>query len=171
MTTTNDRGMMMSGMGSTGMMGMPNMGMGGMGAMGMAGMSNMMPASSQMGGMMIPRCTMKMEKMSGGMKCTMMCDDKTAAEMMKSLCTMMQGGMVSMCCMMNGMTVCTCNMGMMGMCKIDMMDMGCTMTCTSGDAMCMKMIQSCCDCMMNMMMPGCTCCMMMNGMAVCCCIC
>jgi hypothetical protein len=33
-----------------------------------------------MNGMMLPRCTMKMEKMADGLKCTMMCDDKTATE-------------------------------------------------------------------------------------------
>jgi len=124
-------------------------------------MPNMMSAM-----MMAPRCTMKMEKMTGGMKVTCMCDDKTSAEMMKNLCMMMQGGMMSCCTMMNGMMCCCCNIGMMGMCKVDMTDMGCVMTCTSGDASCMKMIQACCDCMMAMMMPGNTCCMMMNGMPV-----
>jgi hypothetical protein len=162
-TMTSDRGMM----------GMPAMGM--MPAMLGMPMNGMMPGASSMNsamnGMMMPRCMMKMEKCPGGMKCTMTCADKTAAEMMKNLCMMMQGGMVSMCCMMNGMPVCMCNMGMMGMCKMEMMDMGCMMTCTSGDPNCMKMIQACCDCMSAMMMPGCTCCMMMNGMPVCCCVC
>jgi hypothetical protein len=57
---------------------------------------------------------------------------------------------------------------MMGKCTMAMTEMGMTMTCTSGDPMCEKMIQSCCDCMMNMMSAGCSCCMMMNGMPVCC---
>lgn len=139
--------------------------------MGMPMTSNMMPSMmNQMAGMMMaPRCIMAMEKIAGGMKCTMMCDDKTAAEMMKNLFMMMQGGMCSMTCMCSGMTTCMCNLGTMGMCKMEMMDMGCTMTCTSGDEMCAKMIQACCDCLMTCMsMPGCSCCMMMNGMPMCC---
>jgi hypothetical protein len=142
------------------MMNMPMMG--GMSSM-MGGMMSPMMMNSMM---MAPRCTIKMERMTGGMKMTCMCDDKTSAEMMKNLCMMMQGGMMSCCMMMNGMMCCCCNMGMMGMCKMEMTEMGCVMTCTSGDSNCMKMIQSCCDCMMAMMMPGNTCCMMMNGMPI-----
>lgn len=148
MTSDRMMGMMMPG-GMNGTMNMPMMG----------GMPNMM---------MAPRCTMKMEKCTGGMKVTCTSNDKTSAEMMRNLCMMMQGGMMCCCMMMNGMMCCCCNMGMMGTCKIDLMDMGCVMTCTSGDMNCAKMIQACCDCMMGMMMPGCTCCMMMNGMPICC---
>lgn len=150
-TMTSDR---MAGMmpGSMNPMNMPMMG-------GM--MPGMMPNM-----MMAPRCTIKMERMSGGMRMTCTCDDKTAAEMMKNLCMMAQGGMMSCCMMMNGMMCCCCNMGMMGMCKMEMMDMGCMMTCTSGDKNCEKMIQACCDCMNAMMMPGMTCCMMMSGMPI-----
>lgn len=165
MTMTSDR-MMSMGMGNMGgMMGMPMMTMPMMGRMGMGSEAGSMPS------MMIPRCTMKMEKCPGGMKMTCMCEDKTAAMMMQNLCNMMAGGTVSCCTMMNGMMCCCCNMGMMGMCKMEMMDMGCMMTCTSGDKSCEKMIQACCDCMNAMMMPGMTCCMMMNGMPVCCCVC
>lgn len=145
-----------------GMMGMP---------MGMQMPMNAMPAMmSGANGMMLPRCTMKMEKMAGGMKCTMMCEDKTAATMMQQLCMMNANGMMGMCCMMNGMMCCQCMMPM-GTCKMEMMEMGCMMTCTSGDAMAGKMIQACCDCMTSMMMPGCTIYMMMNGMPMCCCVC
>ena len=159
---TNER---MSNMGITGMaggmMGMPMMGR----------MPMMMPESSNMPGMMMPRCSIKMEKCAGGMKMTCTCDDKTAAMMMQNLCNMMAGGMVSCCMMMNGMCCCCCNMGMMGMCKMEMTEMGCMMTCTSGDKSCEKMIQACCDCINMMTMPGMTCCMMMNSMPVCCCVC
>lgn len=158
-TMTRMSGEMMSGgmtMPST--MGMP-----------MMNMSSMMPGMMNgMAGGMVPRCTMKMETTADGMKCTMMCDDKTAAEMMKNLCMMNAGGMITMCCTMNGMMCCCHNMGTMGMCKMEMMDMGCTMTCTSGDAMCAKMIMANCECMMACMASGCTCTMMMNGMPVCC---
>src|ERR1700733_1683017 len=70
------------------MMNMPMMG--GMPSMMMNGMMSPMMMN---GMMMAPRCTIKMERMSGGMKMTCMCDDKTSAEMMKNLCMMMQGGM------------------------------------------------------------------------------
>jgi hypothetical protein len=45
---------------------------------------------------------------------------------------------------------------------------GCTITCTSGDTECGKMIQACCDCMATMMAAGCTCCVMMNNTPICC---
>jgi hypothetical protein len=69
--------------------------------------------------------------------------------------------------MMNGMMVCCCNLTM-GMCKCEMTDKGCVMTCTSGDAKCCEMIQACCDCMACMLKDGCTCCVMMNNTPVCC---
>jgi hypothetical protein len=134
-------------------------------AMGMPGMPSMAPNM-----VMVPRCTMKIEKCTGGMKITCMCDDPTACAMMQNLCTMMAGGMCSFSCTMNGMTVCCCNMTM-GMCKCEMTKDGCMMTCTSGDKMCCDMIQGCCDCMVACMKAGCMCCMMMGGTPVCCCMC
>jgi hypothetical protein len=149
-------GMERLGMGMPGMgMGMPGMGMGGMTAPMMPGM------------MMMPRCTMKMEKAQGGMKIACTCDDQTACSMMQNLCSMLQGGMCTCCLMMNGMMVCCCNLTM-GMCLCEMTGKGCTITCTSGDAKCGQMIQACCDCMTTMMKDGCTCCLLMNGTPVCC---
>jgi hypothetical protein len=139
-------------------MGMPGMGMPGMG-------TGAMPAGSSM--MMVPRCTMKMEKVQGGMKMTCTCDDKVAAGMVQNLCTMLQGGMCTCCMMMNGMMVCCCNL-MMGMCRCEATAGGCTVACTSGDPKCAEMIQACCDCMSILMKDGCTCCLMMNGTPVCC---
>lgn len=141
----------------------------GMSGMGM-GSPGMMPGAT--GSMvpnmvMVPRCTMKMEKISGGMKVTCICTDPTACAMMQNLCTMMAGGMCSMCCMMNGMMVCSCNM-MMGMCKCEMTKDGCVMTCTSGDKGCEAMIQGCYECLTACMKAGCTCCMTMGGTPVCC---
>ncbi|MBV8314413.1 MAG: hypothetical protein JOZ53_05705, partial [Planctomycetaceae bacterium] len=93
-------------------MGMGTAGMGmGMG-MGTMGAPTMMPPGMNM--MMIPRCTMKMEKCDGGMKITCTCEDKVSCTMMQNLCTMMAGGMCTCCMMMNGMMVCCCNL-MMGM--------------------------------------------------------
>src|SRR5437763_8906169 len=111
-----------------------------------------MPTGAQW--LMIPRCTMKMEKCTGGMKISCTCDDKAACTMMQNLCNMMAGGMVSCCMMMNGMAVCTCNLTM-GMCKCEMMPTGMSVTCTSGDKMCCDMLQACCDCMTTMLKSGC----------------
>ena len=136
--------------------------------MGMTGTGTMpaMPTSPNM--VMVPRCAMKVEKCSGGMKMTCSCDDATACTMMQNLCAMMAGGMCSVTCMMNGMVVCTCNLTM-GACKVEMTKDGCMVTCTSGDKMCEAMIQGCCDCVMACMKAGCTCCLMMGGTPVCCC--
>jgi hypothetical protein len=155
-------------MASTMMMERPGMNMAGMAApaMGAPAMGNSAaPAAANW--MMVPRCTMKMEKCAGGMKMTCMCDDKVACTMMQNLCTMLAGGMCSCSMMMNGMVMMTCNLTM-GMCKCEMTADGMTMMCTSGDKMCCDMIQACCDCMATMMKAGCTCCMMMNNMPVCC---
>ena len=139
-------------------------------------MPGSMPTSMQgpMGGqnpaascLMVPRCTMKVEKCQGGMKMTCMCEDKTACEMVQSLCRMLAGGMCSCCMMMNGMMVCCCNLTM-GMCKCEMTKDGVCITCTSGDAKCCEMIQACCDCMSECMDAGCSCCLCFNNTPVCC---
>jgi hypothetical protein len=154
---------MMNPMMMTERMGMPGMGMPGVGMPGTGGMTApMMPNM-----MMVPRCTMKFEKMKGGMKIACTCDDQTMASMMQNLCSMLQGGMCSCCMMMNGMPVYYCNLTM-GMCQCETSGKGCTVTCTSGDTKCAEMIQACCDCMATMLKDGCTCCMMLNGTPVCC---
>lgn len=138
--------------------------------MGMPGMASQAGASTGAGTMnmmMIPRCSMKMERCTDGMKITCTCTDETACAMMQNLCTMLAGGMISCCMMMNGMMMMNCNL-MMGMCKCEMTKTGVMITCTSGDAKCCKMIQECCDCMMAMMEAGCTCCVCMNNTPVCC---
>ena len=126
-----------------------------------------MPAATGMNMMVIPRCTMRMEMCDGGMKMTCACEDTMSASMLQNLCTMMKGSMVTCCMMMNGMMMVTCNM-MMGMCRFEMTRDGVTMTCTSGDPECCKMIQACCQAMMAMMQSGCTCCLCMNNTPVCC---
>ena len=155
--------MMMERMG----MGMPGMGMAGMGMPGMGMGMGGMTAPMMPGLMMVPRGTFKMEKVQGGLRITCTCDDPMAASMMQNLCSMQAGGMCSCCMMLNGMMVCCCNLAL-GMCKYDMTDKGCTVTCMSGDAKCAEMIQACCDCMSTMLQGGCTCCLMMNNTPVCC---
>ena len=144
-------------------MAMPGMAMPGMGMSGMTAPATMPPA----GWMMVPRCTYKFEKCTGGMKITCACDDKMACTTLQQLCTMLAGGMCSCCVMMNGMMVCCCNLTM-GLCKCEMTDKGICVTCTSGDAKCCEMIQSCCDCLSCMCNAGCTCCLLMNNTPVCC---
>src|SRR5712691_5948169 len=120
------------------MMERTGMAMPGMSTSGMPGMGTpaTMPTTSNW--MMVPRCTFKVEKCTGGMKINCICDDKMAVSMLQNLCTMMAGSMCSCCCMMNGMMVSCCNLTM-GMCKVDMTKDGCCITCTSGDAKCCEM--------------------------------
>src|SRR5262245_36521056 len=137
----------------------------------MPGMGTTMPMSPPQPGMaptMVPRCKMKFEKCTGGMKIHCSCDDKMAAGMLQNLCSMMAGSMCSCCCTMNGMTVCCCNFTM-GVCKCEMTKDGVVFTCLSGDKDCCNMIQCSCDCLTCMMQSGCTCMVMMNNMPVCCC--
>ena len=117
--------------------------------------------------LMVPRCTISVEKTTGGMKIHCVCDDATACSMLQNLCSMLAGGMCSCCCMLNGMTVCTCNLTM-GLCKIEMTQKGCTITCTSGDKSCGEMIQGCCECLSTMIKGGCTCCILLNNTPICC---
>lgn len=138
---------------------MPAMGGSTMGMPGMTAPSTM-PAGFNM--LMVPRCTFKVEKCTGGMKISCSCDDKMACSMMQNLCKMMAGGMCSCCMMMNGMVVGTFNLTM-GMCKCEMTDHGVCVTCTSGDKACCDMIQASCECMATMLKAGCACCLFMNN--------
>jgi len=150
-------GTMMNATGTT----TPNMGM-------PASMNGMTPMTPNM--VMVPRCMMRMEKCQDGMKIICVCEDPSACTMMQNLCSMLTGGMCSVCCMMNGMMVCCCNMTM-AMCKCEMTKDGCCLTCTTGDKACCEMIQSCCDCVLSCMKAGCSCCVMMGGTPICCCTC
>ena len=84
-------------------MGMPGMAGPGMATPGM-GAPTGMPTGTNF--MMVPKCTIKMEKCTGGMKITCSCDDETACSMVQNLCTMLAGGMCTCCMMMNNMPVC-----------------------------------------------------------------
>jgi hypothetical protein len=124
----------------------------------------MMPQPSLMP---VPRCTFKIEKISGGCRIICSCDDPLAISMVQQLCTMLAGGLCSCSSTCNGMTVFTCNFTM-GLCRYEATDSGAMVTCTSGDQQCAQMIQSCCDCLSTLMDCGCTCCLMLNNMPVCC---
>lgn len=152
-------------MASTMMMDRTGMGVQGVPTMPPAAMPGMTPPAGNW--LMVPRGTFKFEKCPGGMKMTCTCDDPMARSMMQNLCTALTGGMCSCTCTLNGMAVCCVNLTM-GLCKVEMTDGGLCLTCTSGDARCGEMIQSCCDCLMTMCNAGCTCCFLMNSTPVCC---
>jgi len=150
---------------SNAMMERTGMSMPTMAGTGMASMPMSMPTGAQW--LMIPRCTMKIEKCAGGMKIICNCEDKAACTMMQNLCTMMAGGMVNCCMMLNGMAVCNCNLTL-GMCKCEMTPHGVCITCTSGDKTCCDMIQASCECMATMLKAGCCCCVAINNNPICC---
>ena len=71
--------------------------------MGMPGMMNPsmgmpMPSMMPMNMAMLPRCTMKMEKCTGGMKMMCVCEDKMAATTLQNLCSSLAGTMCGCCC-------------------------------------------------------------------------
>ncbi|MBY0526507.1 MAG: hypothetical protein K2R98_24140 [Gemmataceae bacterium] len=117
--------------------------------------------------LMVPRCTFKVEKCSGGVKITCHADDKVACSMVQNLCSMLAGGMCSCCVMYNGVTMCYYNFSQ-GLCKFDCTEQGVCFTCTSGDQQCCQMIQSCCEAISCCLEAGCTCCFLVNNTPVCC---
>jgi hypothetical protein len=129
------------------------------------GMTTGMPVGANW--LMVPRCTVKVEKCQGGFKMTCACEDKTAAAMVQNLCTMLAGGLCSCCVTLNGLTVCTCNFTMC-LCKCEPTKDGVTVTCTSGDPRCAEMTQACCDCLAALLKAGCCCCLLLNNNPVCC---
>jgi len=118
-------------------------------------------------GMMVPRCTMKMEKTADGCKIVCECDNDMACSTLQSLCKAMADQMCGCCMMMNGLCVCTCNFAM-AMCKVEYTKKGVTVMCKSGDKDCCMMIQSCCECMASMLKSGCCCYLCFGGTPVCC---
>jgi hypothetical protein len=145
-------------------MGMPGLGMPSVGTPLMTPSAGAMTGSNWV---MVPRCTLKVEKCTGGMKITCGCDDQMSCSTMQNLCTMLAGGLCGCCCTLNGMTVWTCNLTM-GLCRCEMTDKGVCITCTSGDSKCCDMIQACCECLNSLLACGCTCCVTLNNMPVAC---
>ena len=117
--------------------------------------------------LMVPRCTIKFEKTKEGVKVICVCDDPMARSMLQNLCTSLMGGMCSCVCILNGVAVCTINLTM-GLTRCEVTDTGCTISCTTGDETCCKMIQSCCDCLTTVCNAGCTCCVLINNTPICC---
>jgi hypothetical protein len=143
----------------TGVQGVPGVTPTGMGVPGVS--------SATSNWLMVPRCTYKFEKCQGGFKVTCVCDDPMARSVLHSLCTQLQSGLYSCSCTLNGITVCHYNLTM-GLCKCDVTEQGCTITCTSGDQKCGEMIQCCCDSLACLCNNGCVCCVLMNNNPICC---
>jgi hypothetical protein len=116
---------------------------------------------------MVPRCTYKFEKCTGGIKVYCQCEDQVTAQMVQNLCTMLAGGMCGCYVMCNGVCVCTYNFTF-GMCQFEKINNGVCFTCTSGDTNYCNMIQSWCDCFNTMYNYGCTVCFTCNNTPICC---
>jgi hypothetical protein len=145
-------------------MGLPGLGVPGLGTPSVGTPTGLTPSSNYL---MVPRCTLKLEKCQGGLKITCSCEDKMACSMLQNLSTMLQGGLCSCSVQLNGMTVCHCNLTM-GLCRTELTDKGLCLTCTSGDSKCCEMLQACCDCLSCMVNAGCTCCVLLNNTPVAC---
>jgi hypothetical protein len=117
--------------------------------------------------MMVPRCTIELEKCPGGMKIDCICDDSMGRGMVQNLCTGLWGGLVSCWMTLNGMTVCCCNLTM-GFCTYEVTAKGVAVTCTSADEKCCEIIQACCDLLLGMAAGGCTFCLLVQSTPVCC---
>ncbi len=156
-------------MSSAVMMERAGVGVPGVGMPGFGGQTMPTPTVTPVGPnfMMVPRCTFKFEKVSGGCKVVCVCEDKVAAGMVQNLCTMLAGGLCSFGVTFNGVTVCHYNLTF-GFCKCEPTDSGVSFHCTSGDPQCLKMIQACCDSLMSFIDAGCTCCVYLNHTPVCC---
>jgi len=115
----------------------------------------------------VPRCTFKFEKCTGGYKVWCYFEDKLASSMVQNLCSMLAGGLCSFCCYWNGAPVYFCHYTF-ATCKYEFTDSGCCFTFTSGDPQWAKIIQSCCECCHECYETGCTCCFFMNSTPVCC---
>jgi len=117
--------------------------------------------------LMVPRCFLRFEKVSGGLKIVCTCEDRTACGMLQNLCAALAGGTISCCAQWNGLPAYTCNF-ITGLCRCETTDDGICITCASGDAKCADMLQACCDCLSCLMEAGCTCSLFINNTPLCC---
>lgn len=146
-------------------MGMPGMlGAAGLGSPGLGGAGTQAAGTNYV---MVPRCTLKVEKVTGGLRLCCTGTDQMAGAMIQQLCSALTGGLCSYTVQLNGLTVCCCNLTM-GLCKTENSKDGVTVTCTSGDAKCGQMIQACCESLQAMLQAGCICCVNLNNMPICC---
>lgn len=119
--------------------------------------------------LMLPRCTVKIEKCKDGCKIQCCCDDEVACGMLQNLCRMLDTGVCGFCCVHNGQCLCNCSLTC-GHCSCELTADGCCITCTSGDQQCCELIQKCCECLKCCLDCGCTCCITLNNTPICCCV-
>jgi hypothetical protein len=117
--------------------------------------------------MMLPRCTMRLEKCKGGMKLWCSCADEIACGTLQNLCQALCDGLCSCCCTMNGIPCCQVNL-CCGICKCENTKDGVCITCLSGDKACCDLIQACCDCLSQCLESGCCCYVSFGNTPVCC---
>jgi hypothetical protein len=142
-------------------------------AFAMAGMSPAGQAATQPAGpmagnwCMVPRCEIKAEKCTGGLKLHCHCEDDVATGTLQNLCKMLAGSMCSCCCTLNGICLCQCNLAC-GICTCESTEDGCCITCVSGDKACAKMLQACCDAISCCIEQGCCCYICFGNTPICC---
>jgi len=127
------------------------------------------PAASPAAGnwCVLPRCTVKAEKVQGGLKLWCKCDDEVAKGTVQNLCKMLADGLCSCVCTLNGISVCQFNFTC-GICKCEYTKDGVCINCTSGDKHCADLLQACCDCISKCLDTGCCCYVSFNNNPVCC---
>lgn len=119
--------------------------------------------------LMLPRCTVKIEKCKDGCKIQCSCDDEVACGMLQNLCRMLDTSVCGYSCTHNGQGLCNCSLTC-GHCACELTADGCCITCTSGDQQCCELIQKCCECLKCCLDCGCTCCITLNNTPICCCV-
>lgn len=115
----------------------------------------------------VPRCKIKIERATGGLKIQCICDDDISSATLQNLCNSLAGGLCSCCCTLNGLTICQCNLTC-GICKCEPIANGCCITCTSGDKACAAILQSCCETLECCLKSGCCCYICFNNTPCCC---
>ena len=101
-------------------------------------MPAMMPSVPNM--MMVPRCTVRMEKCTTGVKIHCVCTEAVAVSMVQNLCSMQASQMVGCYVTMNGQTVCSVNFCCC-VCTVEKTVDGVCIHCTTGDATCCQVVQ------------------------------
>lgn len=125
------------------------------------------PATTAGNTLMVPRCTIRVEKCAGGAKLHCCCEDELACATLQNLCKSLCDGLCSVHCLMNGICVCQCNFAMCH-CTCECTPDGVCITCCSGDEACCQMVQACCECLAQCLAAGCNCCVCFSGTPVCC---
>jgi hypothetical protein len=115
----------------------------------------------------VPRCTVNVDKCKDGLKLVCECSDEGSTRVLQNLCAVLGGGLVSCCLVQNGAVVQVCNFTV-GLCQCEVTKNGVSITCTSADPRCCKIIQECCNCVKSLLECGCYCCVCVNNTPVCC---